>query len=189
MGFSKHLSLACRIPAGPGLSYHYYSNPSPATVGAADEMIDWRRLKSHLIQRSLIKGCVSGIKTLSALGLAGAAGDKKQSGPLRVGSSPLLDLTFSDNTRMKRSHSSTPRPEITISSVFPWQRESRSAALLLFVRVCLIMAVLCGQKSSARSPQLYLFYRLSSANHYQSASEGNPLCVSHRCHLGLISWN
>ncbi len=52
-----------------------------------------------------------------------------------------------------------------------------------------IMVVLCGQRSSACSPQLYLFYCLSSANHYQSASEGNPLCVSHRCHLGLIPWN
>lgn len=101
------------------MSYHYYSYPSLTTVGAADEKIDWRRLKSHLILLSLIKGRVSGLKHYQRLASQERPGMRNRAALGR--SHPI--------------HSSRQTPRINSSPAFSWRQENRSAALLPFIRV------------------------------------------------------
>lgn len=93
----------------PVLSYHYYSYPSLTTVGAADEKIDWRMLKSHLILLSLIKGRVSGLKHYQRLAPLEGSGMRNRAA--LGGSHPI--------------HSSRQTPRINSSPASPWRTGAR----------------------------------------------------------------
>lgn len=174
----SHAAALRLIPRGwhkPVLFYHYYSDCSPTAAGAADKKTDWRRLKSHLILQHLIKGCFR-IRCGSAPGLQVI---RNRAAFTWV----TFDGAFTFNHFKRKKYLSCKRLWQSVPCEPGLHSSSHSG-------MHPIMVVLCGQRSSACSPpQLYLFYCLSSANHNQSASEGNPLCVSHRCHLGLIPWN
>lgn len=185
--FVPEQKMSCSsVTSDPGLSYHYYSNSSLTTVTEAAEKIDWRRLKSHLIRRRLIKGHSLGLKHYQH----GENGGWEE--PERLSADPCSstgEISFYyDNSgkiwtcakTFRMRSSSTSRRQYTVRT---------GASPPPLISVCCPLWSYCEDRRAPPAPHSFIYFTVFHLHHHQSASEGNPLCVSHRCHLGLIPWN